>query len=1081
MNISNQIELSQFNVRNVSQKQIYDSYMGILRISPNTMYGRDTDDPTSILNTLVDFNGIFYTNNKNKHITVRLSDSDGNLLPIYFVPKAFKTENVYDGLTYSAKNLINLCTEVYAQLFVSNKMTERSTIVLRNPQENKTQFFIASDVTDEQASSILCFPLEAPNDDDFFNNKNKLYLFDQSQSSPRHEQMDDNLYNKDLSWYYDKDLQKSQVEVGGKLVTDINYKNESVPVLYTHDYVLGHYDGHSWSNIGDSAEVAQTKVNELIKNTGENIKLKENGNITRLSWIRFDNLIWQYLNEVLNGCVRSTKGRYTQLGVSNNSSSFFEQLFGEDKSLQDLTLTAPILGQGVQRGLISYHAMPFHRYWFHRNRQVVKNLKEWQKEASKDVTEIKWSQYYDSNYDNDDSNDDSNSNTTTIQNQFDELQEYYKNQLITPCCSATITSHHSLAKNFLLCDGKKISSFKNYPNISLKNEKYFEIETSGAFVRATKNENGLWYFPQRTASTIGKNQSVYPLMYQTQTSGAITNYTPALYVLHEKYPRFIRGLNWVYDDVQQDYSNYSTYNKTLSNNTNYFVHSASVMKNGNVENKETYNYPGADGESFNKDAFGKNGIDIVKNINKICTLNTQNGVQVPHSFNFEYLTNVDNHYHLGFGSRAGGEGNEDKSKEIIQEFYRQAKYYQVFTDKCLWDNPSIFYLPRGAQWANYCLSNKTVFFDNYTPVPNMGYMLFNPEIYNAYNREQKNGDVNYKGTIKNFQHNWSKSGYGYFDAQNKWYPLTIEHSIKPTHAQAKNLIKKANHTQLYTNLEEHRISKIKRKQLAMKLNESQGRIPISQIGKAQFGLYSKHFHQWKKRTPSWLKILFVLAFGILGGLIGWAFGGIFIGATIGLGVGIYLMDKLLRGRWKVAWSHSYRYGIGKYQLASFTTANGKVNSLQGIIPDNNQGSTSNETDISWQCVTSLPYDDPEYLGYGQITKINSDNLEHYNNITFDNPREYYITHNVTDLWNAYTNTKNYGYQTPNDMSVENPVQSGGPQQLEPDFKDENDKKKNSKITRQQSKSTANYAGTTIDMQIDSPYPSHLNLIPLIRI
>jgi hypothetical protein len=70
--------------------------MGILRISPNKVNGRDVDDPTSILNTLVDFNGVFQglneTATKNKQINISLTDSDGNLLPIWFIPKAFSRE-----------------------------------------------------------------------------------------------------------------------------------------------------------------------------------------------------------------------------------------------------------------------------------------------------------------------------------------------------------------------------------------------------------------------------------------------------------------------------------------------------------------------------------------------------------------------------------------------------------------------------------------------------------------------------------------------------------------------------------------------------------------------------------------------------------------------------------------------------------------------------------------------------------------------------------------------------------------------------------------------------------------------------
>jgi hypothetical protein len=34
-----------------------------------------------------------------------------------------------------------------------------------------------------------------------------------------------------------------------------------------------------------------------------------------------------------------------------------------------------------------------------------------------------------------------------------------------------------------------------------------------------------------------------------------------------------------------------------------------------------------------------------------------------------------------------------------------------------------------------------------------------------------------------------------------------------------------------------------------------------------------------------------------------------------------------------------------------------------------------EDKTSWQCVSSLPYDDPEYLGYGDITALNTQNIE----------------------------------------------------------------------------------------------------------
>lgn len=126
MNISNQteIELQKFNVRDVGQKEIYDSYMGILRISPNRMYGADVDDPTTILNTLVDFHGAFGGVNeegtRNSKMEIRLSDSDGNLLPIYFIPKAFNTKILLPGTDSEYRNLINITTNVDSYIFVSH-------------------------------------------------------------------------------------------------------------------------------------------------------------------------------------------------------------------------------------------------------------------------------------------------------------------------------------------------------------------------------------------------------------------------------------------------------------------------------------------------------------------------------------------------------------------------------------------------------------------------------------------------------------------------------------------------------------------------------------------------------------------------------------------------------------------------------------------------------------------------------------------------------------------------------------------------------------------------------------------------
>lgn len=66
-------------------------------------------------------------------------------------------------------------------------------------------------------------------------------------------------------------------------------------------------------------------------------------------------------------------------------------------------------------------------------------------------TSVKWKDY---------SND--------IIKEVDDLQTHKNNGLITGCCRASITPHHSLVKDFLFCNGQTVN-FENYPNISLTN------------------------------------------------------------------------------------------------------------------------------------------------------------------------------------------------------------------------------------------------------------------------------------------------------------------------------------------------------------------------------------------------------------------------------------------------------------------------------------------------------------------------------------------------------------------------------------------------------------------------------------
>jgi hypothetical protein len=63
-------------------------------------------------------------------------------------------------------------------------LTSRSTILLSDPKDKYSELVIAggcdllSNDSSINAEKILVYPIEAPNDDKFFNNKNHLNLFD---------------------------------------------------------------------------------------------------------------------------------------------------------------------------------------------------------------------------------------------------------------------------------------------------------------------------------------------------------------------------------------------------------------------------------------------------------------------------------------------------------------------------------------------------------------------------------------------------------------------------------------------------------------------------------------------------------------------------------------------------------------------------------------------------------------------------------------------------------------------------------------------------------------------------------------
>lgn len=173
-------------------------------------------------------------------------------------------------------------------------------------------------------------------------NGNDKYLFDPTiTNKPRHVQMEENLFNQSLDWY--KNVLASekirtnnlgfetdqQVKVAGKAVNTFNVNNEDVPVFYTRDYVLGHYEGHT---VKDKDNVNNAKDNWVDEMSGAQKVVfdDDTDTFTRLSWIRFDDLIWDTIDEIISGKIRhSGSGRYTDMGAQNDSGTkIIEELFG---------------------------------------------------------------------------------------------------------------------------------------------------------------------------------------------------------------------------------------------------------------------------------------------------------------------------------------------------------------------------------------------------------------------------------------------------------------------------------------------------------------------------------------------------------------------------------------------------------------------------------------------------------------------------------------------------------------------------------------------------------------------------------
>lgn len=470
------------SVRNVGTRQVYESYMAILRISPNVYNNDWVDDTSLVLKTLKNPDG---TENK-----VVLSDSDGNELGVKFKPKARKMRVISEDGEYVEQNVINMVLVVDSEAFVSTSLHVRSTIILNEKGQvsrvSPLQIYVKNPAYLDGYDVVL-YPVESPNDDDYFNSRNKLNLIDYSSSVPLNKQMEEALYQKEPAWF-DKNIKESEiVKVGGDIVYIPNKDYDEVPVLYTRDYVLGHYSGHT-------TYISPAIRSKYIGNQSNSSKTIDGGTVaTKLSYLRLDKMVWEKVGQIVAGDKRHTVGRYNNLGANENQ-SITQRLFG---STAVPLLTSPLVGQGVPEGTIAYNAISPQRYFFHLLRQEARNLY-------------------------DETNDNSRMSAT--------LRGYINDGKITMARRAEPGFSSEIAKQYVLCDGKEIN-YTNYKAISTKNKNLYQTNERG---NAIRDNNG----KPLAATVTGALAAI-----RTSNGGKLKS--PCLLDMGSNAMRYLRGLNWV--------------------------------------------------------------------------------------------------------------------------------------------------------------------------------------------------------------------------------------------------------------------------------------------------------------------------------------------------------------------------------------------------------------------------------------------------------------------------------------------------------------------------------------------------------
>lgn len=494
--------MEQITLRNVAEKNIYDTYMGILRISPSMLDGQLVDDMSlQLLNPKE-------TDDSERKII--LSDSDGIKMGLYFVPNVRETEVV--NMTTKKKEVqkvINLTSVTDANIYVHNSYNVRSTLTLNETSQTTRiapiQVFYESPYN-VGVCDVLNYPVDSPNDGSYFNSRNKLGLINyESDSPPPHEQLEKKLFEQRRSWYDEHIGGEHRVKVGDTWIYTSNKYYEQVPILYTKDYILGQFKYHT-ARMTDSIKTkfvgTQETPDKLVNNTSI---------MTRLSFIPLDKMVWDIVHEVLKGAVRHTAGRYNMLGTGQNE-SISERLFG---TLNAPTTKSPLLGMSFPSGLIINHAMPFKRYAFYLLRQMAFNSNE-EGNNHTSLQRVSWE---------------------LTKNLDEDRQVSYKQYIddgkVTPFSKMEPGLANVLTKEFVLCDGKELT-YQNYLNVNTDNRNLFQHDDKGLVKRDANKQ---------PVPATEMSDSYKAMIGSSFTTGKLV--VPSLLAFEQQSPRYLRGSNWL--------------------------------------------------------------------------------------------------------------------------------------------------------------------------------------------------------------------------------------------------------------------------------------------------------------------------------------------------------------------------------------------------------------------------------------------------------------------------------------------------------------------------------------------------------